>query len=129
MTSLVKWLAKVRGPESQDAPLRVFPRPRGASTRVIVTEYELPHALLTLHDVYGDSKGNIWYTSHKTQYVGKLDPRTGIVTEYTLPLTPGAMPGTHRVVVDQNDIVWFTKTGRIISTDLIRKRERLRKCR
>ena len=109
VTSLVKWLAKVRGPESQDAPLRVFPRPRGASSRVVVTEYELPHALHILHDVYGDSKGNIWYSSHKTQYVGKLDPRTGIVTEYTLPLTPGAMPGTHRVVVDRNDIVWFSE--------------------
>jgi virginiamycin B lyase len=109
VASIVKWLAKVRGPESQDAPLRVFPRPRGASTRVIVTEYELPRALLALHDVYGDSKGNLWYTSHKTQYAGKLDPRTGIVAEYTLPLTPGAMPGTHHVVVDKNDIVWFSE--------------------
>jgi virginiamycin B lyase len=110
VTTIVKWLAKVRGPESQaDAPLRVFPRPFGASTRVIVTEYELPRALLAPHDVYGDSSGNIWYTSHKTQYIGRLDPRTGIVTEYEVPLTPGAMPGTHRVQVDKNDIVWLSE--------------------
>jgi len=32
-----------------------------------------------------------------------LDPRTGIVKEYTIPLTPGAMPGTHAVKVDKND--------------------------
>src|ERR1700692_452319 len=43
---IVKWLARVRGPKSQDDPLRVFPGPRGAATRVIVTEYELPQALL-----------------------------------------------------------------------------------
>jgi streptogramin lyase/cytochrome c5 len=107
--TIVKWLAKIRGPESRDAPLRAFPRPRGGSTRVIVTEYELPRNLLALHDVYGDAKGNIWYTSHKTQYFGKLDPRTGIATEHTVPLTPGGMPGTHHVEVDKNGIVWLSE--------------------
>ena len=109
VTTVVKWLAKVRGPESQDAPLRVFPRPQGASTRVIVTEYELPRALLAPHDVYGDSNGNIWYTSHKTRYIGRLDPRTGIATEYEVPLTPDGMPGTHHVVVDRNGKVWASE--------------------
>jgi virginiamycin B lyase len=107
--TIVKWLAKIRGPEWHDAPLRAFPRPRGGSTRVIVTEYELPRNLLALHDVYGDAKGNIWYTSHKTQYFGKLDPRTGIATEHTVPLTPGGMPGTHHVEVDKNGIVWLSE--------------------
>src|SRR5581483_4154561 len=79
-TLLVQWLTRVRGPGSEDAPRRVFPRPRGPSTKVIVTEYELPRQLLALHDAALDSQGNIWYTSHKTLYVGKLDPRTGIVT-------------------------------------------------
>jgi virginiamycin B lyase len=106
---LVKWLSRVRGPESQDAPLRVFPRPRGQSTRVVVTEYELPRHLLMLHDAAIDGQGNIWYTSHKTRYVGKLDPRTGIVTEYTLPLTPGAMPGSHHAEIDKNGIAWISE--------------------
>ncbi len=108
-TLLVKWLSKVRGPGSQDAPLRVFARPRGESTRVIVTEYELPQQLLALHDATADAQGNIWFTSHKTRYVGKLDPRTGIVTEYTIPLTPGAMPGTHHAVIDKNGIAWISE--------------------
>ncbi|MGH9784538.1 MAG: hypothetical protein ACRD88_10155, partial [Terriglobia bacterium] len=106
---LIQWLARVRGPESEDLPVRPFPRPRGASTRVVVTEYELPRVLLSAHDVHGDSQGNIWYTSHKSRYIGKLDPRTGIVTEYAVPLIPGALPGTHRVWVDQNDIVWLSE--------------------
>jgi virginiamycin B lyase len=107
--TIVNWLARVRGPDAQDAPLRAFPRPRGASTRVIVTEYEMPQALLALHDATGDSQGNIWLTSHKTRYIGKLDPHTGIVTDYELPLTPDAMPGTHDVHVDKNGIVWLSE--------------------
>jgi len=106
---ITKWLARVRGPEAQDSPVRVFPRPRGASAKVIVTEYELPQSLLALHDAQGDSKGNIWFSSHKTDIVGRLDPRTGIVTEYTIPLTPKAMPGTHAVVIDKNDTPWFSE--------------------
>ena len=107
--SIVKWLAKVRGPESVDDPLLVFPRPRGASMRVIVTEYEVPRLFLTGHDVAGDSNGNIWYSSHMTNHIGKLDPRTGIVTEYEIPLTPGSMPGTHRVQVDKKGMVWLSE--------------------
>jgi virginiamycin B lyase len=108
-STIVKWLSKVRSPEFQDPPLRVFPRPHGASTRVIITEYELPRALLAPHDVEGDTQGNIWYSSHKTQYIGKIDPRTGIATEYKIPLTPNAMPGTHRIFVDKKDIVWASE--------------------
>jgi streptogramin lyase len=49
---------------------------RSAATRVVVTEYELPRVLLSAHDVSGDSKGKIWYSSHRTPYMGVLDPRT-----------------------------------------------------
>jgi virginiamycin B lyase len=106
---LVKFLTRVRGPDSHDAPLRVFPRPHGKSTRVVVTEYELPQQLLALHDASPDAQGNIWFTSHKTRYVGKVDPKTGIATEYEIPLTPGAMPGTHHAVVDKNGIAWISE--------------------
>jgi streptogramin lyase/cytochrome c5 len=106
---LIKWLSRIRSPESKDAPLRVFPRPRGQSTRVVVTEFEMPRQLLMLHDAALDGQGNVWYTSHKTRYVGKMDPKTGIFTDYTLPLTPGAMPGTHHQVIDKNGIAWISE--------------------
>jgi len=106
---LVQWLTRVRGPDSKDAPVMAFPHSYGVGTRAVVTEYELPRVLLSPHDVAGDSKGNIWFTSHKTRYIGKLDPKTGIITEYAVPLTPGALPGTHRVAVDKNDIVWLSE--------------------
>ncbi len=110
---VARWLAKVRGPDAQDEPLHYWPRLRGASTRVIVTEYELPRQLLAPHDVHGDSRGNIWYTAHRSPYSGVLDPRTGIVTEIRIPEkekdTVGALPGTHRVWVDKHDIAWFSE--------------------
>jgi streptogramin lyase/mono/diheme cytochrome c family protein len=108
--TIVKWLAKVRGPDSADVPFRQFPRPSGAATRVVITEYEMPRRLLSIHDTYADAKGNIWYTSHRTPYAGVLDPRTGIVTEHKMPPTPGDLPGTHAVEVDdKHGYAWFSE--------------------
>src|SRR5712692_878048 len=84
-TLLVKWLTRVRGPDSQDAPLRVFSRPHGESTRVVVTEYELPQPLLPLPAAPLATQGNAWFTSHKTRYVSKMHPKTGIFSAYMLP--------------------------------------------
>ena len=110
-TKLVKWLATVRGPESKDAPFVTLPRPSGRATRAIITEYELPRLELATHDIAGDSKGNIWYTPHRSSYIGRLDPRTGAVKEYHVPLpTDGALPGEHWIYVDRNDIVWMSET-------------------
>ena len=106
---LTKWLSKVRGPETVDPPMYAFPRLTGESNRVVVTEFELPRALQSAHDVYGDGHGNIWYTSHLSRFFGKLDTRTGVVTEYQTPLTPGAQPGTHHVLVEKNGEVLISE--------------------
>jgi len=79
--------------------------------------------LLALHDAAADGQGNIWVltSSQDAAYVRqKLDPKTGIVTEYTIPLTPGSMPGTAPTPSStKNGIAWiFGKTGRISSTGL-----------
>lgn len=106
---IVKWLTKVRGPDSKDMGYQLLPGPSGAATRVIVTEYELPRLLTAPHDPVSDSQGNIWYNSHRTSYISKLDPRTGLVEDYKVPSTPGANPGQHWITVDKNDIVWFSE--------------------
>ena len=43
---LAKWLSEVRGPDSKDAPVFFLPRPKGESTNVVITEYEMPRELL-----------------------------------------------------------------------------------
>ena len=106
---IVKWLAQVRGPDSKDAPFKVFPRPFGGATRAIITEYELPRLELAPHDITGDAQGNIWYTSHRTPWLGRLDPRTGAIKEYEIPSMAGANPGTHGIVIDSKGIVWVAE--------------------
>lgn len=104
---LVHWLASVRGPGSPDPAFIALPRPQGRATRVVITEYELPRLELATHDVSGDADGNIWYSTHRSSYVGRLDPKTGKVTEFHVPpVQPGALPGTHWIHVDKNGIVW-----------------------
>jgi streptogramin lyase len=104
---LVKWLATVRGPDAPDPSFVPLPRPRGRQTHVIVTEYELPRLEMATHDVAGDGKGNIWYSTHRSSFVGRLDPRTGKVTEYHVPLPDKeALPGTHWIHVDAKGNVW-----------------------
>jgi virginiamycin B lyase len=104
---LAHWLASVRGPGSPDPAFIALPRPQGRATQVVITEYELPRLETATHDVSGDADGNIWYSTHRSSYVGRLDPRTGKVTEFHVPpVQPGALPGTHWIHVDKNGIVW-----------------------
>jgi virginiamycin B lyase len=107
---LVKWLATVRGPDAKDPPFVTLPRPQGRATRVVITEYELPRLELATHDVVADSKGHIWYSPHRSSYIGQLDPKTGVVKEFQIPReTAGILPGTHWIAVDKNDVVWGTE--------------------
>ena len=106
---VVKWLTRVRGPGSKDDVYRAYPRASRLDTDVVVTEFELPRRFLSIHEVAGDSKGRIWYTSHRTPYFGVLDPRTGVVEEYRVPEIPGTFPGTHKVTVGRDDAVWLSQ--------------------
>lgn len=116
---VVAWLSRVRGPKSKDDPYRAFPPPADFSSRVVLTEYELPRKFLSIHQVTGDSRGDIWYTSHRTPLVGMLDPRSGIVHEYRVADDPGTMPGTHSVAIDRRGIVWLSQSwgDRLIRLD------------
>jgi len=90
--------------------MKPFPRPRGAATRVIITEYELPRFDVRVHDVAGDPDGNIWYTSNRSPIIGKLDPRTGLVKEYQVPVTAGKHTGQHWLAIAKDGKIVFTET-------------------
>ena len=96
---IVSFLARVRGPNSEYPMIDPFPRPTGIATRAIVTEYELPWTLVNIHDVAGDADGNVWFNVNRSPFVGKLDVKTGKVTEYRLPEPP--LPTTFKVDVDK----------------------------
>jgi len=65
-------------------PLKTLPRPTGAATHVIITEYDLPRVTIEPHDVYRDAKGMIWFSDFGESLVGQLDPSTGKEREFPL---------------------------------------------
>ena len=75
-----------------DYPLKTLPRLKGRSTHVVFTEYDLPRERAMPHDVVLDDAGNAWYTDFGHQYLGKLDPKTGKVTEYNVPMLKADYP-------------------------------------
>ncbi len=115
-------------------PLKTAPRPSGRATRVILTEYELPRPDLTEpHDVVVDPKGTgtVWYSNFGEQTLGELDPKTGKVTEYPLPLLkPDAPTGSLNLEFDPAGNPWVAmmyqqavatldrKTGRVTTYPL-----------
>jgi len=83
-------------------------RPKGRATRVIYTEYDLPQRTRQPHDVIVDSQGLAWYASFGEQILGKLDPKTGKVTEYEVPLLKPKMPtGSLAVRFDEDENPWL----------------------
>src|SRR5262245_45813273 len=72
--------------------LKTLPRPSGRGTRVIITEYDLPREIIEPHDVIVDAEGIAWYSSFGEQNLGRLDPKTGEVTEFPIPLHKPEFP-------------------------------------
>src|SRR5262249_17711465 len=72
------------------------------------TEYDLPAKTRQPHDVIVDSQGIAWYASFGEQILGKLDPKTGKVTEYEIPLLKPKMPtGVLAVRFDEDENIWL----------------------
>jgi virginiamycin B lyase len=88
--------------------LKTLPRPKGRSTRVIITEYDLPRETISPHDVILDNDGIAWYSSFGEQFLGRLDPKTGKVTEYPVPEhKPGFPTGFLGLRTDKNGDLWL----------------------
>jgi streptogramin lyase len=75
----------LNSPDAQEFQIKTAPRPTGRATKVIITEYDLPRKDAMPHDVVLDAKGQVWYSDFGELIVGELDPKTGKVTDYTLP--------------------------------------------
>ena len=88
--------------------LKTLPRPSGAATRVIYTEYDLPRETIEPHDVIVDASGTVWYSNFGEQNLGKLDPKTGKVTEFAIPEhKPGFPTGLLGLRSDPQGNLWF----------------------
>jgi streptogramin lyase len=86
-TPLAKYLSSINLSEKDtfDFPLKTLPRPKGKATQVIYTMYDLPRLDSNPHDEVFDAQGNVWYSDFNSQFIGKLDPKTGKAVEYPVP--------------------------------------------
>ena len=73
-------------------PLKVMPRVAGRGSHVVITEYKLPQPTFQPHDIILDGKGKVWFSDFDELELGSLDPKTGKVTEYPLPLQKKGFP-------------------------------------
>ena len=89
-------------------PLKTLPRPTGAATRVIITEYDMPRATIAPHDVRTDANGFIWYSNFVENFLGRLDPKTGAHKEFPYPvLKPGYPTGALALEPDPDGNWWL----------------------
>jgi streptogramin lyase len=87
---------------------KTLPRPTGRATRVIITEYDLPRETIEPHDVIVDEDGIAWYSSFGEQNLGRLDPRTGSVSEFPIPLHKPEFPtGLLGLRSDRDGNLWL----------------------
>jgi virginiamycin B lyase len=87
--------------------LKMSPRATGDATRVIITEYDLPRKEIQPHDVIVDADGMVWYSNFAEQLLSKLDPKTGQVTDYPIPvLKPDHPKGTLDLEADPEGNIW-----------------------
>jgi virginiamycin B lyase len=93
-----EWLATINLSEQATwpFPLKTEPRLTGKSTRVIITEYDLPNPLIQPHDVVLDREGNVWYSDFGQMFLGKMDAKTGKVTQYPIPIVKPGWPALIR---------------------------------
>jgi len=88
-------------------PLKTEPRLKGQIHARHHHEYDLPNPLIQPHDVVLDREGNAWYSDFGQMFPGKLDPKTGKVTQYPIPVVkPGWSEGTLDLEIDRDDNPW-----------------------
>jgi virginiamycin B lyase len=108
---LAKYLATINLSSSAtwSYSFKTLPRPSGESTRVIITEYDLPRKTIEPHDVIVDPAGTVWFSNFGEQFLGRLDPKTAKVTEYPVPLIrPGFPTGMLDLESDQEGNLWLS---------------------
>jgi streptogramin lyase len=95
--------------QSWNFPLKTFARPSGRATNVIITEYNLAREDAQPHDVVRMADGTVWYADFGHQFIGSLDPKTGKVKDYPLPLVkPGFPTGTLDLEPDPSGNLWVS---------------------
>jgi virginiamycin B lyase len=105
--------------------LKAFPRVKGLANEVIITEYDLPQRTRQPHDVVVDSDGMVWYAAFGEPILSKMDPKSGKITEYPMPvLKPHTVIGNLDVEFDKEQNLWIAMTFQAAIAKFDRKTEK-----
>ncbi len=127
MKDFAAYMASINLSSSETWPyrLKTQPRPTGKSTQAIITTYDLPDGAAP-HDTLLDKAGNVWYSDFQHQYISKLDPKTGKVTRYPVPISkPGFPTGGLMITMDKDGNIWEGMMGQAQIAMLDPKTEKL----
>ncbi len=108
---LAEYLASVNLSASETFPyeLKTLKRVSGKGTRAIITTYKLAKQTDQPHDVMGDPDGGIYFTYFGDPQLGRLDPKTGEVTSYPIPiLKEKAAKGALSLYHDHDGNFWVS---------------------
>jgi virginiamycin B lyase len=119
------WLTVVRMMQNMQAPvpaqewgpltdylMKSFPerkRPEAAiidgPVKVDIKMWDVPTQGARPHDPLAARDGSIWWAAQLANKLGRVDPKTGAIREYTLK---SAFTGPHGLVEDKAGNIWFT---------------------
>jgi virginiamycin B lyase len=119
------WLTVVRMMQNMNAPvpadewgamtdylMKSFPerqRPPAVlvegSVKVDIRMWDVPTQGSRPHDPLAARDGSIWWSAQLANKLGRVDPKTGAIREYTLK---SAFTGPHGLVEDKSGNIWFT---------------------
>src|SRR6266851_4092140 len=101
LATMTAYLAKTF-PEKPKPVGVVIPGP----VKVSFKEWPVPTPGSRPHDPLATADGALWYTANAGGLIGKLEPKTGAVTEYKMP--DPAVQDPHTLIFDRSGILWFT---------------------
>lgn len=118
---ILDYLAKNFGPDSTPHAVKELSEPdlpldeKALGNAMFIQYLVLPDpkidvdgAKRQVQDPHFDHDGNVWFTDRGTHNrVGKLDPRTGLITDYLLPDSRDLDP--HGLTVDADGHVWWIR--------------------
>jgi virginiamycin B lyase len=100
--TITQYLAKHFPANDQLKPTLV----RGEAS-ITFREWKVPRLGQRARDPVQTADGMIWYCGQFGNLVGRIDPKTGEVWEYTLP--EKALP--HSITPDRDGNIWYTGNG------------------
>lgn len=112
---VVSYLTKLWGPDSvlpkspADLPRyqEIKPQFSDEAMKIVYVSYALPQRSRFPGTAKIEKDGKAWMWDFDHSVLGKLDPKTGVVTEYQIPGSDYA--GNHSTYMAPNGIVWFTE--------------------